>query len=63
MTGGGRRTVPGSRSSELGMMGNLQPTDGDSSWPGLQMERTTIRADDGIRTRDPHLGNVEGTVR
>ena len=43
----------------MGMMGNLQPTYGDRSAPdqGLQ------RADDGIRTRDPHLGNVKRTLR
>ena len=35
-------------------MGNVQPTDAD----GSTLSRTFIGADDGIRTRDPHLGKV-----
>ena len=38
----------------MGMMGNLQPTDGDRS----TLDQGLQRADDGIRTRDPHLGKV-----
>jgi hypothetical protein len=43
----------------MGMMGNLQPTDGDRSIS----DQGLYGADDGIRTRDPHLGNVKGTLR
>ena len=32
-------------------------------WPREQAESKTNGADDGIRTRDPHLGNVKRTVR
>ena len=43
----------------MGMMGKLQPTDGDRTNTGLDFNG----ADDGIRTRDPHLGKETHLLR
>jgi hypothetical protein len=44
----------------MGIVGNLQPTDGDRSTPELGIQNG---ADDGIRTRDPHLGKETHLLR
>src|SRR5947199_174155 len=48
------RARPRSAAGRVGWIGNRssKASSGESSWPGF------ARADDGIRTRDPHLGKV-----
>jgi hypothetical protein len=47
-----------SRIETFGLENSTRGGDQRSQWSGRR-----YGADDGIRTRDPHLGNVKGTVR
>jgi hypothetical protein len=47
----------------MGTMGKAPASEMGSAGANIPIDQGLYGADDGIRTRDPHLGNVKRTVR